>query len=356
MANIAILETLAKEKGYSGVEDYIDALIRHTGAGSQIASTQDIFYGVNRRQQGIALPKNLDGQGFTFFTKPMLNLHPDNMAGVRLMAPLLAAPSNSYQRAVRAYLDPISARLMPDTCSSSLVDNRSPFISLFSNALVSLSGWPDQTGHVYVSPEGVFKESWTQFDGIFSHLGEFSLQCVFQNIEGDPVSLLLATLAQYMQSTYCGLGGQMMRRPEAILRKKLEYQTRIYRFIVDKTGRSIQKWAACGCATLTGISSGSSFNYSRDSVFSSENDQVTAPFSCTAAMYNDPIVLDEFNKLGEMFFPLLATAGTDKRLVKIPHDELNHWNYWGYPRVNVLTNELSWYLPAADYEKYNPSK
>lgn len=356
-ALMSVVGDIAANAGFDDANSLLSRIAREQAYGSRGSIFSDIFYGLNRRQQGNAVPNNSDIQGLTFFTRPNLNLSYDNVAQVRSLTPLLSREVNTYQRAIRTILDPVGeagdrwSRDVPGrgVVSPNLVDSLSPFIPVLSNSLISCSGWPDINLSVYNTPEGVSKESWMMIDGKAEINGRFDLSCTFQNMLGDPITLLFFAWMTYMSAVYTN---RMTPYPHILIENEIDYMTRVYRFVLDYSGRFIQKWAATGASIPYSLTIGAAFNFSRDTPYSEENNQIGIPMACVGAMYNDPIVLEEFNLLQLMFNPDMADDRRSQKYQKLAPSERALFNYNGYPRVNLKTNELEWWV---DKEVYNAS-
>src|SRR6188508_3821117 len=80
------------------------------GLGDNRIAMQNLFYGINHQGFGNAVPANTDHYGYTFFTKPCLNLSYHNVLNERCLSPLLNADQYSVPNAIRAYLDVVSNR------------------------------------------------------------------------------------------------------------------------------------------------------------------------------------------------------------------------------------------------------
>jgi hypothetical protein len=339
----------------SPYKDDVDRVSRLSGLGDLTTTATNNLLGFDHRGTGSALPANRDSYGLTFFTRPLLNLSYDNIAKVRKLTPLLTDNKQTYQRAIRAYLDPKGAigEYGLEMTDSPLVDNLNPFIPLLSNNILSMSGWPDLAMDTYTSKPGIYREAWSMADGTTKLHETFDIQVSFRNIEGDPITLLFNTWLHYMANVY---DGTILPYPEFIKDNRIDYQTRIYRLVLDPTRRFVQKIAACGAAFPIASSIGAAFNFSSDKVFNGDSDQISVPFKCIGADYNDPVLIEEFNATvslnhTEMQFPSQA------RYVRLEPYQLNYFNREGYPRINPETFELEWWVPPERYaawqEEYN---
>jgi hypothetical protein len=64
----------------------------------------------------------------------------------------------------------------------------------------------------------------------------------------------------------------------------------------------------------------------------------------------DPILFNEFNETVIMFNPEMADDVREQNYTKVPYQYLQLFNYQGYPHINVLTNELEWWVATATYQ------
>lgn len=338
------------------VKNNIDLAVRSTGNGALTQAATNAMMGFNHRNTGIAVPVNTDVAGLTFFTRPRLNLAYDNVSQDRTMTPMLARGRKSYPRMVRALLDPPGARGSftandpngeddPAGYGSDLVDNRNAFIPVMSNFLLSLSGWPDPVAEYFDSTPGVQRESWSMMDGPRRVRSTFDLTASWRNIAGDPITSILQNWIQYGLNVKAGV---MVPYPEAILENEIDYQSRVYRFLLDPSRRFVTKVAATIMFPLS-PALGNAFNFSSDSYYHKDNqEQITTSLHCVGAEYQDPILFFEFNQLVAHFNPDMRDGTRERRMRLLRYDQLPSMNYYGYPRVNPYTFELEWWVPAAD--------
>ena len=84
----------------------LDDYFQSTPVGSVDRAIGNNLYGINHRQVAGMVPINKDLYGLTFFVRPQLNLHSNNVRNLRLLYPLLNKNTNSIQRFTRCTLDP----------------------------------------------------------------------------------------------------------------------------------------------------------------------------------------------------------------------------------------------------------
>lgn len=331
----------------------IDYTSLRSGYGSLDDAITNTFYGFNHRGFGNPVPYNTENQGLTFFVRPRLNLSYDNLAMVRKMMPLATWDTQTIQSAIRAYLDPVGNmnRNGDGKTGSVLVDQKNAFITLLSNNLISLNGWPDKTPGTYTSRPGVYRETWSMMDDISLNYEAYNLTANFRNIRGDPITALFDHWVDYQSFVYLG---KMMPYPDSVVENEIDYVSRIYRLTLDPTRRFVQKIAACGYCFPEASPIGASINFSNDAPFNQEtSQQISIPFKCHGFRWNDPILIYTFNRTVSMFEPEMEISKLRQvdtsPLIRVPFNQLLMLNYYGYPRIEPRTMELQWYVRKEDY-------
>lgn len=339
------------------IKDVLSVIQKSGGLGDLSQAAINNLKGINHRGYGNPLPINKDNHGLTFFTRPNLNLSYDNIASRRILTPLLdgeGLASNTYQRAIRMTLDPYlgdpgkykdgDPRRGGKMMTTDLIDQKNAFIPLLTNCLVSLSGWPDLSVEVFNSTPGNYQESWAMVDSSSRFYETYELNASFKNIEGDPISVLFSAWLHYMSGVY---EGSMVPYPRNLVERRIDYQTRIYRVLLDPTRRYVQKIAACGACFPLNSPLGNSFNFSQEGAYNMDNDQIQIRFKAMGADYNDPITFQEFNAVVQIFNPEMKGDDNDRSqsLRKLSHEELKSFNYNGYPRIDPESFELQWWVP-----------
>lgn len=345
------------------IEAELDKVLARGPGGSVSTAMGNNFYGLNHRQQPPAISINKDFYGLTFFTRPQLNFSTGNLRVARLLTPLLTTEPSSIQRIIRCLLD---HRLeATQQINSPFVDPQQAFIPILTNSLLSISGWPDVVAPFSTSPQGVYKEEYSQIDGLTVNYSAYDITANFRNLPGDPVTALMFAWIHYASLVYEGV---MVPYPDMIINNEVDYNTRIYRLVLDSTKTRVQKIAACGAAFPTNAPLGSAFDFEHDRPINASRDQITVHFQCMGAIYQDDILVDQFNKTVALFndgmaarqFTSTPTIGADGRTSKVwanryhkkvPMDALAIFNNRGYPRIDPETYELQWWVTNEDYQE-----
>jgi hypothetical protein len=268
--------------------------------------------------------------------------------------------------AIRSMLHPVGKEFIPDENDnpvkyidpnrSAIIDDQCAFLPI-TNLLTKLSEPPDTVMDVYTSSEGYAREQVAWIDSKPFNYGAYDLTATFRNIEGDPITAIFAVWTEYAARV---LEGSMLPFPVNIIRNRIDYQTRFYRFVMDRTNTYIQKVFACGIAFPYTIPQGAQMGYDINRHLHQENDELQITFKCLGAMYDDPILLDEFNKVVGMFNPSMRPDPISGKIrgdmVKLQGKTVNGYyekmllNYKTYPYVNKDTKELEWYCPKDVYK------
>lgn len=334
----------------------VEKITRLSGMGDLKRAHFNMLRGINFRGTGNPVVGNLDNTGITFFSKPRLCLSADNLGLERKLTQLATNDSITLQRAVRCMLDHVGEVVRGVT--TPLSDPRLPFIPILTNNLISLSGWPDPVMQYWQSQAGNWKESLALVDDVYANNEVFQLTANFSNTVGDPISLLIDTWCTYAAAVYNDI---LQPYPDSIALNEVDYETRIYQFVLDPSRRFIQKWAITGASFPTSTPMGAAFNFDSTRPYNFSNQQLSIPFTCICAQYNDPIVLQEFNDLGKEWCGALgqikdnraggeSTGPAGWRRISI--EEALNYNYMALPHINTYTNELQWWITDAEYQMF----
>ena len=325
----------------------------------------EVFYGINNNYTETPLPRNKDYDALLFMVRPQLNLTSANIRNNRLFYSLMTKVPLSMHRYVRCILDPrlmnISGEVEVDPVGNTskasdglkcpLVDNTNPFIPIVSNTFRSISGWPDVTLPTYTSGNGIYKQQYSQADGVTLNYESFDLDLSFRNMIGDPVIYLMYIWLHYMSSVF---EGRLMPYMDFIVENELDYNTRIYKLTLDVSHTYVKKIAATGASFPISVPTGQFFDSNRDKPYNDQTDEFSIRFRNVGAQYNDDILIKEFNETVNIFNPLMretfkgrldnSTKPSDS-IIKIPKKLRIFFKNKGVPRIDQTTNELDWFIP-----------
>lgn len=348
------LDEIVKLESSIGTSNRVtDDVFQVLPVGSLTTAIGDSFYGINHRQQPGSISINKDFYGLTFFTRPRLNLTTANIRAVRELTPLLSGESTSIQRIIRSLLDPELIRRNDNGSDgrTPFVDHQQAFIPILTNNLISMSGWPDVTAPTFTSQQGTYKEEFSIIDGLTKNYSTYDITANFRNIPGDPITALFYYWITYASNVY---QGTIVPYSDMIINNEVDYNTRIYRLVLDSSKRRVQKIAACGAAFPWSTPLGAAFNFESDRPLNNSNDQITINFRCMGAMYQDDILVWEFNRTTELFNDGLQDGKREQLYVMVPFAALGVFNNQGYPRINQDSYELEWWVPRDVFEERLP--
>lgn len=356
--------------------DNVDRFLRVTQPlGSHGRAISNNLYGINHRNVKGVIPENRDSYGLVFFTRPQLNLSSGNLRNIRKFYNLLTTNEKSIHRYVRCMLDPRlslpdggygqdyqnmagltpaeqqNKELMdevynlygPKQVISPLVDEGLGFIPILTNTLKSLKGWPDITLPTFTSKEGLKREQWSIADGMIDIYESFDLDCTFRNIKDEPLVLMFETWLRYMALVFEGMIGPYM---DFMVENEIDYNTRIYRIVLDESKTFVKKIAAVGAAFPVNVPNGAFFDFEDTEKYNQASKDINIRFKCMGAEYNDDILIEEFNMVTKIFNTEMfdADGKITKNFAKIPYNLLDLFNNRGYPLIDKNTLELCWYV------------
>lgn len=350
-----------KEQGFLDNDQLYREIIsegsRAAGFGSTESITQNAMYGLNHRQIGPAgLPIVRDGVGYTFFTKPIMNLAKDNVSASRTLAYLGSSDPDSIGCAIKCMLSPLpdakgGARGIPydnrkSNVRSNIVDDRQAFIPLLSRCLVSLTGFPDKTLDTYTTDEGLAKSSIAMADDIPDIYGTFNLTATFSNVEGDILTSLFNAWYEYMGRVS---HGALLPYTEMMMDFEKDYECRVYRIITSADGEYLTKIAAPAAMFPTAVDIGGVFNVSLEKAYIDSNEEISIPFMAQQMHYNDPILIREFNTIVSVFNSSMHDDLREKEMVRVQGIEKDICNYYLYMHINEDTKRITWWTPKEVY-------
>lgn len=361
----------------------IDQIMSNLPVGSISRAISDNLYGINFRQTGNAVPRAKDIFGFTMFTRPALNLSRLNISNYRGFYNLLTDNSLSYQRYTRLMLDP---RLgYKDGLKSPIVDNLNAFIPILTNNIVSVSGWPDLTVPTYTSATGLYGEEHSFVDGVTNHYESYDLDITFKNTKGNPLLYFFYIWIKYESLVYEGILNPYL---DMITENEIDYNTRIYRLVLDQQKRYITYIACTGASFPINVPTGNLFDYNIDTPYNTKNTEINIRFRSLGFIAFEDIIKLWFNKTVATFNPNmhailkhdLASNESNSNVtredssvvyripgssyIKIPHylamgmdnsvfsNVFFNVNFRSYPYINLYTSELEWWT---DEKRFNES-
>jgi hypothetical protein len=342
------------------------AILDSVGLGNPAQSMTNHMFGVNHSGYTVPPPKNHNKQGYLFFTRPQLNMTTENIVRNRKMSMLLTKQEKSIGRWIRNTLDPRlavktsnatdMAKYFDDTdeiLKCPLVDEKYAFIPLLTNSLVTASGWPDKVSGIYTSEPNVYKDVYMQVDSLPNTREPLQLDLTFHNSINDPIFHLFDIWDDYGMHTFAG---SMKPYYDHIIQTEKDNETRVFRIVLDASGRYLTRIAATRPGLIAGMSHGSFYDYDANATFIPGTETISARLSFPSAEYNDPILIKEFNITVGMFNPEILSdvlRQTKYRLAPLGHGFVNN-NFKAYPRINPDTLEFEWWIPKYHDERYEP--
>lgn len=356
------------------LEASIDQILENLPTGSLSRAISDNLFGINARHKNSPLPRPRDSHGYTFMSRPQLNLSNANISNYRRFFSLLTDNEMSYPRYTRLMLDP---RLSYRGYKSPLVNPKLAWIPILTNSITSISGWPDLAIPTHTTPSGLYSEQMSWTDGVPNHYEVFDLSVSFKNTRGNPLIYFLTIWVYYQSLVFEGILNPYL---DMITENEIDYMTRIYRITTDSSNRFISNIAATGGSFPINIPIGPLFDFNTEKPYNESLQDINVNFRSIGFMFNEDIIKLEFNQTQAIFDPgmasLLSHDMTSKDLesirrqdptkyyfiegvpyVKIPHalvavDEApllnnvyNNINYNIVPYINLETNELEWWAP-----------
>ena len=320
------------------------------------------LYGINYSYASPPIPAEDYGRSYIFFTRPMLNLTDMNLLNAREMYPLMNKNPLSMERYVRTTLDPrlqwhLTGKYTEivngkgtdifdnQVLESPLCDKYQAFIPLLSNTILSLSGIPDIVVPKYTTTAGVRRQQYSLVDGIHEVNDVYEITATFRNIKTGVLPFLFQTWVMYESLVF---EGTLVPYIDFIMENEIDYNTRFYILVMDKTNKYVSQIFAPGAAFPISIPLGRYFDFNRNTAIRDNTKVLDIRFVCMGGMYNDPILKHEFNMVQCIFNPYLRKyyiEGDTDYMVEVDDDLVKYLNYRAYPFIDIDTNRLKWLVP-----------
>lgn len=355
------------------LEANVDQILSNLPTGSLSRAISDNLYGINARHKNSPLPRPRDSHGYTFATRPQLNLTDMNISNSRRFFSMLTRDVFSYQMYTRLMLDP---RLSYMGMASPLVNPKSAWIPIITNSITSISGWPDLVLPTYTSAPGLYNERMIWTDGVANHYEDFDLSISFKNTRGNPLVYLLTMWVYYQSLVYEGILNPYI---DMVTENEIDYMTRIYRITTDLSNRYVSNIFATGGSFPINVPIGSLADYNTEKPYNESLTEINVVFRSVGFMFNEDIIKLEFNQTQAIFDPEIAKilehdmTSTDEDAVKrsdptkfyyqdsweyakVPHslvadsegsmlnNSFYNLNYNLIPYINLETSELEWFV------------
>ena len=337
-------------------------ILDQTLTGPYDKAITNTLYGINYSYSSPPLPAEDYGRSLVFFTRPMLNLTDMNLLNARELYPLMNKNPYSMERYVRTMLDPrLQYNLIGkfselknlqgasifdnQVLDSPLCDKHQAFIPLLSNTLLSLSGIPDVVVPHMTTSAGVRREQYAMVDGMYEVNDVYEVTATFRNIKSGVIPFLFQTWVFYESMVF---EGTLAPYIDFILENEIDYNTRFYILVTDKTGKYVSQIFAPGAAFPISIPLGKYFDYNRNEAIKESNKTVDIRFVCMGGMYNDPRLKHEFNMSQCIFNPYLRKyyiEGETDSMIEVDDFMLKYFNYRAYPLIDIDTNKIKWLIP-----------
>lgn len=314
-------------------ERLADLAYMATGKGTRKNQLAQVYTNHDRFDNGMT-PPNDEYVGYTFITRPRLNLSDVNLAVDRVFAPMLTTSNTDAAFGLRCMMDTMYCKENTDRAKACpLIDIRNPFAVLWCNAVRSVSGFDDPSVVTETTSPGYFREEQTYAIGGDEMNTTKDITIGFRDYPGAPVSSSFEYYRRYLTNLGIGL---FVQYPCDIDANRLGYTVSIYRFIVDRTWKTITRCAKCtGCFPVHSTI-GTAFNKNDGERRISSLDNFSITFKCNHIDYLDSIVLHEFNMLVRRY------AGIEKsaKVEAFGYEPQDNFSGIPYVRVGERGNEL----------------
>jgi hypothetical protein len=220
-------------------------------------------------------------------------------------------------------------------------------------------------------------------DGVTNHFEAFDLDVTFKNTKGNPLIYLFYIWIKYQSLVFEGILNPYL---DMISENEIDYNTRVYRILLDQQKRYVTYIGATGASFPTNVPTGNMFDFNIDTPFNTKNSEISIRFRSMGFTAFEDILKLEFNKTLAIFNPemrkvleadLAPGSDSDKardngmvsyKIAGCAYAKLPHYlamsidtdaagngyyevNHRAYPYINLITNELEWWVDKNIFNK-----
>lgn len=309
----------------------------------------DTFKSLNMIGANTRAPVNQESQGYAFFTRPAFNLSTSNIKNDPVLSGLIQ-DSNTMPSAIRAILDHTLTKRGEAT--SGVIDPYNPFIPLLSNNLISLTGYRDFANQTQDTGSGLYRETTIIVDDVPYDYEKYSLTANYRNISGDPITYLFFIWCYYAASVRVG---NIIPYFDFMAYRELDYQTCIWRILMDKTRRYVTAIHKIGAGIPVNAPIGEKFDYhmyGSENAYTQADTQISINFECVGSIVYNPLNVYEFNLLVRRWNKYMHDEYRGKEMIKLQQNEISFFNAkcQPVPYINESTMEMEWYVASNLYD------
>jgi hypothetical protein len=218
-------------------------------------------------------------------------------------------------------------------------------------------------------------------DGVTNHFEAFDLDVTFRNSRGNPLLYMFYVWIKYQSLVFEGIFNPYL---DMVVENEIDYNTRIYRLVLDQQKRYVTQIACTGASFPINVPTGNLFDYSVDTPYNGKNAEINIRFRSMGFLAFDDAIKMRFNETVGIFNPdmrkvlrhdMASISGsdsvlrenpatvyrvTDSQYVRVPpmlamaadSSDLNTGllavNHRAVPYINLYTSELEWWVKESE--------
>lgn len=200
--------------------------------------------------------------------------------------------------------------------------------------------------NTWSSDPGLHKQVQVLPDDVAHNYREWDLTVNVQNTAGDPTSAMLFVWLHYMAAVK---KGTMDPYYDYLLNDRIDFNTRVYRVILNQNRDRVEKIMACVAGFPTSNPIGMFGDFNRATPFSEQTKEISINIKCVGCIVYDPLLIDHFNKTVQAFCTSMKDGKREQSMVKLTKAELTIFKFRVYPRIDPDTMEMQWWTKRDTY-------
>lgn len=274
--------------------------------------------------------------GFSFVTRPQLNLTDENILKSERLQSLYGVSQYSMGAYVRGILDERWG------AANQVVglNNKMPFIPVLTGYLKSSTGFGDLQMQIQTSAPGIRDQVYQRVASKLEENGQYTMSQTYWNPRPSLIPAIFQTWEDWISEVTSG-DRQLSPRDTYLFGNRIDFDCRIYHLILNKDTEFLEHIFATVQSIPNTYPAGSQANIdtTQTSARGEGQDDFTVQFSSTGMRFNELGLIKAFNDHSFMYNPGLKPGVRDRYYRKLARNELQQYAYGAYPLLLPVVNQ-----------------
>lgn len=283
------------------------------------------------------MPLADDTIGFSFVTRPQLNLSDDVIGRTDRLRALKDVSDNSIGAYIRGMLD----ERWGAATNCPALDNLNPYITCLTTYLKTSNGFGDLSMGIATSEPGLREQVYQRVNSKLEENGLFTMNQTYFNPRPSVIPALFQYWETYISEVTSGDSG-CYPRAKYLLGNRIDYDCAVIHLIMNKDSEFLEQIFATVQSIPVTFPAGSQANIDNtgNSLRGEGQDDFTVQFSSTGMRYNEPGLISGFNDRMYKYNPRIAPNLRNQYYRKLDPSEYVDYGYKdAYPLLLAVRND-----------------